>query len=1126
MILLRSFLSGHIRIKRTLEYYDAGIGPRVPFGGGGGAVSPIVSSIFASELGDYTTLSTTSTMPTGGSITRAGNAMLYDSTGKLTYAPNNLLTYSGDPSQANGGPVSAGSTTTANYSISPDGTQDAGRIQMTATGNYAYKRVTTGQPGNYVFSIWLKAASNQTIWARFAPQSGSATYVACSVTTSWQQFYVAGSVTGAGYIDVGLDNRSAVVGGDDAAKDVQVWAYVVANVTYETSPRTADGNPNSSGIQQLNAASAYYGPRFDYNPVTLAAKGLLVEGTRTNILTGASNFTAQQGSLTLNSNTSPDGTSNGNTFTEDTTNNFHRVYNTVSISTFTTYTISAYLKKGTRNYAFISGTDGAAVYATAVFDLNLGLLGETSAVSYTINGTSITSIGNGWYRCSLTFTTAGAGGSYVTVGTASAASGNTFVGSGSPTFTGTSSTIFWYGVQTEAGAFPTSYIPTTSGSLARAAESFTLANYTNRLVESFYIDEETGGSWSANIAPSATSPLTIGTPTFGWVTSLRPYTNAYAGDITTPTWIDNSGTTGNRMYYDSTGALTWAPANTLTYSEDFRNTTDAGSTRPWVYSTAAVTPNAATAPDGQTTADLLYPTSSSVYAGAVYYLSTSGEVLSVYAKKAGLNFLCIYNYNAATGAAWFNLNTGSVGTVSGGYTAAMTPVSGYPDWYRCSLKTNGAPFSVVEFQACSADNSVTPTASGTNGIYIWGAQLERVTYQTSPRAYIPTTTAAVYQPRYDYDPSVTPATPRGMLIEEGRTNRSPASLLTDASWTVSGTNLPKYATTTGPDGISNSAQTFQASLGSSYHFTYQTASISISSGSNYTYSVYAKAGTTRYVHINFMNASQVYVSAVFDVGANNTSATQTAVGSTSGTIVSTSQQYVGNGWYRISLTGSVAASTIYIEMGIAGAATGNTFFIYGEATFSANGTETVSFYGAQIEAGSFPTSYIPTTTASVTRVADVVKLSGSALTTLQGAAASVVQEQNIFGLNAYSNTISAAVGSTDKIAMYLDSGTGLPTAQFGLGYNGTSILPTSIGDLRTTFRTGFSFNASNGSCVINGGTVATSAIAYASGITSARFGQNYNGSSFCDMWVRSIALYNQRIPDTTLKSKSIVGSTY
>jgi hypothetical protein len=49
----------------------------------------------------------------------------------------------------------------------------------------------------------------------------------------------------------------------------------------------------------------------------------------------------------------------------------------------------------------------------------------------------------------------------------------------------------------------------------------------------------------------------------------------------------------------------------------------------------------------------------------------------------------------------------------------------------------------------------------------------------------------------------------------------------------------------------------------------------------------------------------------------------------------------------------------------------------GSGSYAGNGTGTIHAWGAQVEAGAFPTSYIPTTTATVTRSADVCSISGS-----------------------------------------------------------------------------------------------------------------------------------------------------
>lgn len=217
---------------------------------------------------------------------------------------------------------------------------------------------------------------------------------------------------------------------------------------------------NSSGVLSTAAINA---PRFDYNPTTLASNGLLIEEQRTNLFTYSEQFdnafwTKVRTSITANSTIAPDGTLTADTLVENTAaNTTHQMYSLFTVSAVT-HTISLYVKAAGRNWVVIN-SNATGSYLASYFNIATGSLG-TIASGYT---GVISPAANGFFRIQLTatFTTTLP---EIDIQLATGNNSNSYTGDGT-------SGVYIWGAQLEAGAFATSYIPTTTAAATRAADA-------------------------------------------------------------------------------------------------------------------------------------------------------------------------------------------------------------------------------------------------------------------------------------------------------------------------------------------------------------------------------------------------------------------------------------------------------------------------------------------------------------------------------------------------------------------------------------------------------------------------------------------------------------------------------
>jgi hypothetical protein len=417
--------------------------------------------------------------------------------------------------------------------------------------------------------------------------------------------------------------------------------------------------------------------------------------------------------------------------------------------------------------------------------------------------------------------------------------------------------------------------------------------------------------------------------------------------------IDFTRTT-SATYVNASGLVTTTPAsvNLLTYTQDFDNAA-------WGSIGVTVTANAAVSPDGTSTADKVVATNTaSTYRAIARGLTITATpyVYSVYAKAAEYSLLRIAEGASGRLYASFDLSNGTVvaGTTGGvQFTSASITAVGN-GWYRCAVAFTGTASTYsLDFGGYPAGATLNPYGSqyagdGISGVFAWGAQLE---LGSTASAYTKNV-GGLFPARFDYNP-VTLA-PRGLLIEEQRTNLALYSEQFDnAAWLKNNATVTANSAVS-PDGASTADLIVSAA---STAITGANSSTVTFTAGAHTQSVYVKAATNiRYIQLLWTSGAVSSNYANFDLQTGTV---------TAGTYASASMIDAGNGWYRIVMTSTV------------GAATGGMWPIAVPAAASAratsyvgNGTDSFRIWGAQLEAGSFPTSYIPTVASTVTRAGD------------------------------------------------------------------------------------------------------------------------------------------------------------
>ena len=451
---------------------------------------------------------------------------------------------------------------------------------------------------------------------------------------------------------------------------------------------------------------------------------------------------------------------------------------------------------------------------------------------------------------------------------------------------------------------------------------------------------------------------TTDSPTFVEVTAAQYNSTEALPDIKPSLNLDfaNTKALDPRITYTRGSTATYYDGKTFAKAEE-NLVPDSSFATDWASTLVTVT-TGQSAPDGSTDAVLVTDSGD----GRFFILDIiggsnvgAGYQRSIYAKVAsGTADTYILAHNTATGA-----------------LVTLTD-----SWQRFDLEATDGGFLETFYGVDFRGASNTATA-----VYLWAPQLEKrdaVTDYTPTSGqpitnYVPALHTAVSgEPRFDHDPITGES--KGFLIEEQRTNLLTYSEQFDnAAWTKVGSSITAN-TVVAPDGTLTGDKLVE-DTGSGTH-RFRSDVITTSADTNYSFTVYAKenaASAKRFLILYLSGTTDITTGSRRSVVFDLSNGTSDASGGSTFTLVDYGAVNVGNGWYRcqITVTTDAAGTTIYAHT----LATDS--FSSTSTTYTGDGYSGIYLWGAQLEAGSFPTSYIPTVASQVTRSPDAASMTGT-----------------------------------------------------------------------------------------------------------------------------------------------------
>jgi len=359
-------------------------------------------------------------------------------------------------------------------------------------------------------------------------------------------------------------------------------------------------------------------------------------------------------------------------------------------------------------------------------------------------------------------------------------------------------------------------------------------------------------------------------------------------------------------------------------------------------------------------------------------------------------------------------------------------------------------------------------------------------------------TATTNAPRFDHNP--TTGESLGLLVEEARTNLLLQSEDLATTWTPGTGTVITTNTWTAPDGTLTGNQ---FTVGTSS--TAPSQNVTVAASSSYTLSFY----------LNTLLTTSAFLRLRFSTLAGSTSAffniSTLAFGTLNG-ITNPTVQLVGTNIYRLSVTHTYdAVSAGSRSVAISSVTTDN--------GGTADTGKIVAIWGMQYELGAFPTSYIPTTTATVTRAADVASITGSNFSSWYNQTEGTVfgqflrtastnsQQGRVFSFNNGTNTNAFEIYQT---------GASNPSAQITATTAQALWTPSGF-TVGTSIKEVLGYQLNNSNASFNGSAETLDTACNIPTVTQARIGDRQDGVRNLNGTIRRLTYWPTRLADTTLQ---------